>query len=411
MVFCDLRAGAILIHNYMDFTDLKDYLKIYCIFVKNGKDAGETELELPQSVRPHTEGVVYFEKELPEEIDGIRIRYILKKDSGSLKAGHELGIDEFLPFWNRESIQAAARKNVLEKSGISSDHGLALEQGERYILVKGRHFSYRYDCFLGTFASMELDGKELFVRPMEYNIWRAPADNDRRIRPEWERAGYDRAKVRTYTTKAELAEEGIRIQTDLSIAAIHIQPFLRIQANWLVENTGTVRVKLTVCKDPEFPFLPRFGLRMFLPERMNQVEYCGTGPMESYEDKHQASWHGIFKAAVSDLYEPYIRPQENGSHWDCDYICLKQPDKGLLVMGEGTICFNASHYTQEELTKKGHRFELEPLHGTVLCLDYRQSGIGSNSCGPALDEKYRLSEKHFEWKLALYPWSVSEDGI
>ena len=133
--------------------------------------------------------------------------------------------------------------------------------------------------------------------------------------------------------------------------------------------------------------------------------------MESYEDKHQASWHGIFKAAVSDLYEPYIRPQENGSHWDCDYICLKQPDKGLLVMGEGKICFNASHYTQEELTKKGHRFELEPLHGTVLCLDYRQSGIGSNSCGPALAEKYRLSEKHFEWKLALYPWSVSEDGI
>lgn len=411
MVSCDLRAGAILIHNYMDFTDLKDYLKIYCIFVKNGKDAGETELELPQSVRPHTEGVVYFEKELPEEIDGIRIRYILKKDSGSLKAGHELGIDEFLPFWNRESIQAAARKNVLEKSGIFSDHGLALEQGERYILVKGRHFSYRYDCFLGTFASMELDGKELFVRPMEYNIWRAPADNDRRIRLEWERAGYDRAKVRTYTTKAELAEEGIRIQTDLSIAAIHIQPFLRIRANWLVENTGTVRVKLTVCKDPEFPFLPRFGLRMFLPERMNQVEYCGTGPMESYEDKHQASWHGIFKAAVSDLYEPYIRPQENGSHWDCDYIRLKQPDKGLLVMGEGKICFNASHYTQEELTKKGHRFELEPLHGTVLCLDYRQSGIGSNSCGPALAEKYRLSEKHFEWKLALYPWSVSEDGI
>ena len=75
----------------------------------------------------------------------------------------------------------------------------------------------------------------------------------------------------------------------------------------------------------------------------------------------------------------------------------------IAVAGEETFSFNASVYTQEELTRKGHNYQLEESPYTVLCLDYRQSGIGSNSCGPELQEKYRLNEEAFSFGIRLKP--------
>ena len=144
---------------------------------------------------------------------------------------------------------------------------------------------------------------------------------------------------------------------------------------------------------------------------MKDVTYYGIGPVESYPDKHRAGWHGEFTAPVRELHEDYIRPQENGSHYDCDYVTveshtghqLAERKTALTAVGEKTFSFNASIYTEEELTEKAHNYELEECGSTVLCLDYRQNGIGSNSCGPQLLEKYRLDETEFQFALRLKP--------
>ena len=52
--------------------------------------------------------------------------------------------------------------------------------------------------------------------------------------------------------------------------------------------------------------------------------------------------------------------------------------------------FNASEYTQEELAGKRHNYELEKSGSSVICIDSKMAGVGSNSCGPALAEKYRI---------------------
>lgn len=104
---------------------------------------------------------------------------------------------------------------------------------------------------------------------------------------------------------------------------------------------------------------------------------------------------------MSGLHEDYIRPQENGSHGDCDYVIVKGREAELAVVADRTFSMNASMYTQEELTEKGHHYELRPCGSTVLCLDYRQAGIGSNSCGPELAEKYRLAEDEFRFCIEM----------
>jgi beta-galactosidase len=153
--------------------------------------------------------------------------------------------------------------------------------------------------------------------------------------------------------------------------------------------------------DQNFAMLPRFGIRMFLPKTLTNVEYYGIGPNESYIDKRRASWHGHFSTTVQDLHEDYLRPQENGSHYDCQLVSLTGEGRALTVVGEKTFCFNASHYTQEELTSKAHSFELEESGYTVLCVDAAQSGIGSNSCGPELDPRFRLEPEKIGFNIRI----------
>ena len=59
------------------------------------------------------------------------------------------------------------------------------------------------------------------------------------------------------------------------------------------------------------------------------------------------------------------------------------------------------HHSIEALTAAQHTDELEKSDGTHIRVDYKVSGIGSNSCGPALDEKYRLKEKDISFKFTL----------
>ena len=172
---------------------------------------------------------------------------------------------------------------------------------------------------------------------------------------------------------------------------------------YLVSHAGEITIHMHVKRNTEFPELPRFGLRLFLPEKMNQVTYCGLGPSESYPDKKRASYHGLFKSKVCALHEDYLRPQENGSHADCDYVTVSDGSAELTAAAENTISFNASPYTEEELTVKRHHFELEPSGCTVLHLDLKQNGIGSNSCGPRPKEKYRFTEEKFVYYLTMIP--------
>lgn len=199
------------------------------------------------------------------------------------------------------------------------------------------------------------------------------------------------------------AREKVRIRSELSLSAVSIQRIFTIAEEWEIDAEGSVSLTLTAEKNPEFPELPRFGIRLFLPKHMNQVEYYGMGPCESYIDKHQGSLHGKYGGEVEELFENYIKPQENGSHYDCEYVRVKSGDRGIAVTAEAPFSFNCSHYSQEEMTQKQHNFELEESDSTILCIDYAQAGIGSNSCGPELLEQYRLEECTIRFSCRFIP--------
>ena len=392
----DQESGAWILRNYLDFTDLKDVLTITCEITRDGEPIWCEDLNCP-SIRPHETGSIRFHPEVPATGKVYaRLIYKTKADKNRIPKGFVLGFDEVLLNNDDGRNQTAVR--LLESKKMEACVEI-LEEQEVYLRVRGMNFSYLYDKRTGLWKELSYCGQTITDRPMEVNIWRAPTDNDRNIQEEWRRARFDQAKARAYETSWEQTDGMVRIHTRMSMSAPVIQPILFMDTVWTIDGEGRIRVHMDVKKDREFPFLPRFGFRLFLKKEFQRVSYYGMGPVESYCDKHRASWHGRFCADIIDMHEDYIKPQENGSHFDCAYVSVEGPAGIFSAADMNPFSFQISVYTQEELTDKQHNFELEPCGSTVLCIDYKQSGVGSNSCGPELAEIYQLKEDHFQFNM------------
>lgn len=245
------------------------------------------------------------------------------------------------------------------------------------------------------------NGINLLKQPMTFNFFRAPTDNDT-MRGEWYQLYLNDCKPKVYETSLRLENGCAVIYSEMSFGRSIFRPFAGVKARYLIDGSGRLTVSASLDADDEkLSVLPRFGLRIFADRSMDDLSYFGFGPFESYCDKHRASYMGLFSAKVSDMYEPYLRPQENSSHFGTKELTVSGGALTLrITSGEG-FSFSASEYTQEELAKKAHRFELEKSGYTVICADFAMSGVGSASCGPMLAEKYRIPIKGFEKSLTF----------
>ena len=396
----DKESGELVLHNYMDFDDLKDYVKISYELTQDGLVISKGIL--PEfSVAPHGEGKTNLKINVPENGKCyLKLIYHLKKELPLLDEDHILGFDEIEV--SKDGAKCKLAEKWIPKTVVDSE--LQVNENDTQIHIKGREFAYTIDKRTALFTEMKFAGREYLNHPMELNIWRAPTDNDMYIKSEWKKAHYDKAYTRAYTTEVVQGKHGVKITSHASVVAETVQKILDVTITWKIEAAGKIDADIAVTKDDEFPDLPRFGVRMFLDKKLSAVRYFGMGPQESYCDKHQAASHGLYRADVGDLHEDYIRPQENGSHYDCEYVELNNSRYGIVASAEKAFSFNASYYTQEELEKKTHNYELIESDSVVFCVDYALNGIGSNSCGPVVLEQYRFDDVLFRFQFTLIPY-------
>ena len=396
----DKESKELVLHNYMDFDDLKDYVKISYELTQDGLVISKGKL--PEvSAAPHSEGKINLKINVPESGKCyLKFIYHLKKELPLLDEDHILGFDEIEV--SKDGAKCKLAEKWLQKTAVDSE--LQVNENDTQIHIKGREFAYTIDKRTALFTEMKFAGREYLNHPMELNIWRAPTDNDMYIKSEWKKAHYDKAYTRAYTTEVVQGKHGVKITSHASVVAETVQKILDVTITWKIEAAGKIDADIAVTKDDEFPDLPRFGVRMFLDKKLSAVRYFGMGPQESYCDKHQAASHGLYQANVDDLHEDYIRPQENGSHYDCEYVELNNSRYGIVVSAENAFSFNASYYTQEELEKKTHNYELTESDSVVFCVDYALNGIGSNSCGPVVLDQYRFDDVLFRFQFTLIPY-------
>lgn len=394
------ETGRLVLHNYMDFDDISDYTDILYEVSVDGLCVQKGVLD-EVSIAPHSDGVMTLKLDIPQSGKVyLKLRYQLKKELPLLPAKHELGFDEVL-LANVDGRNQTAVKWLAE---AEEKNEISVSETDTEITLKASDFTYAISKKTGLFTKLQYAGRDYLNHPMELNIWRAPTDNDMYIRAKWENAHFHEAYTRAYKVETIQNQYGVIVMSHVGVVAPTVQKILDVELVWKVESSGRITASMEVSKDAEFPELPRFGVRVFFNKNLSEASYYGMGPQESYRDKHRAASHGLYRSAVKDLHEDYIMPQENGSHFDCDYVELYNGRYGIAAVSETPFSFQASNYTQEMLAQAKHNYELEESDSTVLCIDYALNGIGSNSCGPEVLAAYRFDEKEFQFGFTLVPY-------
>jgi len=390
----NVAGGVFTVRSYRYYTDLSDLLLVYTV-ERNGKAVytGEVSLEGigPQSAC--TFEVAYPESEI--ENGRVFVTFSLRQKNATdwMAAGGELCQYQF---------EIPSEDMTVED--VYPIYPLTVDTHGDLLTISYNETAYTFDMTRGILSGITANGKPMLSSPAVPVVWRAPIDNDRNIVGNWYRAGYDRLQVKCLDAKLTKIEgDCAELRAKLSMGGHAVRRALTLDVTYTVlRDTLTVTHAVTVDKD--LPFLPRFGLRFITLPGMELMSYFGKGPKEAYSDKHHHARMGLFTSTVDANFEPYIRPQENSAHAFTEWASVyARTGHGLLFASDSTFTFNAQHYSAETLTKTRHDYELVPDERTFIYIDYKQSGCGSNSCGPSLLEKYRLQEKEFEFSFSLKP--------
>ena len=404
----DFERGTFRLKNLRYFNSLSD-TSLFWSFTQRGAVVKEGSVPA-LNVRPQASMQYKFDiSEIDLTLGGellISVRQNTNKPWA--ESGYELGFEQFVV---KEQI---AKPSLAEK--ISPDTSLSLAEQEGRVIITAANTTYTFDTVKGLLLSINDNGKEMLASPIEPTIWRAPTDNDRKIKSEWYKANFDRATAdcRSFEIISKDDKKAV-LEAKLTLGAVIFCPFFDITVRYTVLAEGGVVVDTHAEKrhgykwDTPVPQLPRFGFEFKMPEESELLRYFGKGESESYIDKNLASKKGVFETTVSDHFEHYVRPQENMAHIDTDWMSVANlSGHGLYLFSTGSaFSFNCSHFTSKQLTETAHDYELIPLKETVVNIDYRHAGIGSHSCGPVLAERWRLTDDIIDFSFRILPSFVN----
>lgn len=391
-----LGEGRVQLSNRLDFLSTAGITCHYA-YQSWGKTIREGQLALPV-IPAHGSGQLSLPVVEHEGQLCLSLRFSRDAD------GADLGFAQFE--LARESAQALYPLNKSFAAG--GKRAQLIQQGAWHTRVEAGDVAFTFDQRSGLLESIAKNGQTLAEKG-RLTIWRAPTDNDRYQRNTWEHLGYHRAKARALSFDSSLSGDLVQLKASLVLAPPARQPILRVDATYTIHPDGQLETsfaaKVLPHQQGQEGYLPRFGLLLELPGTGKTCEYFGLGPHNSYVDKRQSVYLDRFVQDADHMMERSIRPQEAANRHDTRLAELRGKEgPGLRIIPKDSIDLNVCPYTPEELTPISHEFLLPKPEKTVLVIDYRQSGIGSNSCGPVLQQQYRLKEEAFslDFRLAVF---------
>ena len=370
--------NILMVYNRLDFTNLDEYRFQYWIEVDGAK---QEVFETVLSVAPHTSAKL----EIPYAETTCRYGVYLNT---RLYQG------------NREVAHTQHKLPCTVVEPVKKPR-IQLHEDNQLICAEGENFRYYFSMHYGVFTGITVDGKEQLAGRPTLSACRAPTDNDRNIQfrwlqlNEWQGENLDKSSVKVYDCWVE--DNAIIVSGSLS--GISRTPLFRFVQKIEIAEDGEITITLRGTVRQDAIWLPRLGFEFELPGDVTDFTYYGNGPAESYRDMCHAGYVGLHESNANSEYIHYVRPQEHGNHTSVKMLRIGN----LEFATDGEMEINASRYSTAALLKAEHTDELVADGKTHLRIDYKVSGIGSNSCGPELEQEYRLAEKEIQFTFSIQP--------
>ena len=384
------------IRNFFDFRNLSE-IRLHCCVTDGEREfsawdiddlslaPGEAQLlMIPHGVITPEENRDYY----------LNIHIQEKKEKPYAPAGHELGVYQFeLP--EKKIVKAVHEGAVPE-----------IAETETEVTVQGSGCVYHFDKVQGILKTAEKDGRELILAGPVLTVDRADIDNDMYKFDDW---------MNKYFMNRPVEElEYFSCHKDETSVLIYIQKYFgcytqawgfRLAYQYRVFGDGamTVSVEGKAIRNPQFEpaFLPRIGFEMKMPKRFWNVKWYGLGPGENYCDSKEAARMGVYEKTVAEMHTNYVMPQENGHRESVKWLSLYGEEDGILLEMETPLGINVHDYTTESLRRAKHSNEIRHEDYLILNLDYRQSGLGSNSCGQEQTDACKTGIEDFKVQFTI----------
>lgn len=402
----DLERGELSLHNLRDFTRLEDVSGRWLVSV-DGETVQEGEFEIPVLL-PGESCLVHLPYRLPVLAGGqeahLLARVILRRDLPWAPAGYELGWEQFALPVSAPAPDVAMDLRVLTRG----EEALEVEHGGLVVKVNARSGA------LEEIGARLADGETLALlrQAPRLNVWRAPTDNDGfRFEPlmegkmlkRWLEAGYHKMAAEQRLERLEWDGEWLTGVESICEwrGAGGARLFTERQRVWASAD-GDLVLDEQVTAEPGLPGLARMGLLLVLEGGFEKVTWFGRGPHENYPDRQAGAALGRYTSTMDELAVPYLLPQENGARNETRWVELRNASgRGLRVSGDAPFSFSALPYSAEQLWQARHACELQREEHIYLCVDARQRGLGSASCGPDTLPQYEVPAGEYRFSVRL----------
>jgi beta-galactosidase len=375
----DLSKGIVNIHNRYQFISLDGFLASWSL-TENGLEISKGTLPVGHITPGQSEDikVPYQFTPKPGAEYFLKISFSTTKNELWAKKGFEIASQQLaLPV-----VGAVAAENPKNAGAL-----VKASNDDNNIYVAGKDFSLVFSKTKGTFTEIKSHGNNMLISqggPM-LHLWRAPHRNDDMWANEsWEKYGLK--KLLWSVTKSSFKQKddnNVEILAELEgkgrngFVVTH-------KVNYEIGGDGTIKVSNDVSFNNTTIPLARVGVRFMLNKDYDQFNYFGRGPMENYSDRKLGFDVGQYQSTVKQQLTPYEKPMEAGNHEDVRWASVSSNTGSSLTVKKDTALLQVSAlpYSDEEMENVEYRIDLPKSSATVLCVDARTLGVGSNSCGP-----------------------------
>ncbi len=412
----DIKNGKIEISNRFDFIGLNDYRLEWEIINSRGigvlKKGKINNLDIPAKSSLIVSLDYDSSKWKSDFRYFINLKILTNKNAPLIPSNFEVAKEQFI----FESNQKRDLRITLDNYSIDK---IRYEETEYHFKLIHVQTEAIIDKNSGLLTYLDCSGFEILESPLVPNFWRAPNDNDFGNKmPErcsiWQYAGKNRIlkSVRLINNSDKInsfknldkSSPTITIESQFKLVDVNCD-FI-INYTLISDGSLSVQCKFSTPIPNNLPELPRIGLHFYLNATLKNIFWFGRGPFENYPDRKNAAHLGNYETTVSQMYEPYISPQENGNRTDVQSIAFfEENGNGFLVKGSN-FSFSAIPFSPEELTRAKwgdlHTYDLKDEGKISVCLDHKQMGLGGiDSWLSEPLEKYKIKPKNYNFSFVF----------
>jgi beta-galactosidase len=298
--------------------------------------------------------------------------------------------------WAEEGFCIAREQFVLKPytwtKALSVEKQAIVTESPSKIELKTETMTFTLDKKTGSLLSWKVNQQELLKGMLEPYFWKTPNDNQKESGYSWEFGKWKKAAENRVVKNVAISKQGnlVSVKFDMNLPSIGANYTLNYQVN------GAGQLQVEAAYKPlrdSIPSMPKFGMRVRIPENYSTIDWYGRGPYENYPDRKTASLIGVYHSELSNFIVPYPAPQDNANRCDVRWFSLSAPNSASFrITGLQPLNFRAWPYTEDDLENTRHDYQLPKRDFINLNIDLNIHGVGGDDTwGSKTMEKYTNS--------------------